>query len=418
MQKEVRIFLLVLIVVGIILLFTQKIWVPKLVNQILSSEAPLKVLSLSQSIPENWHTYVSKKLGFSLILPNLTQLGDELALFEGSSNKAFIAPKYFVIPTGGPYKVNGYKPGQKVTVTYNFINNTSVVNMDDPKPDTFYSILQIMPGFPISVYEGVSDKDNEIGNIESVIKKLYGSECQLGIKTNINNHVYDYSLVNQNDFNCPGNILIRFDSQTHKLLTSSRSSQDSTFGFDSNGTNIDQKIISSITLLPEAVTSPVWKTYSNDKFGFQFKYPTSWNVSAEIGGTTNGTTYNYKSPYLFDVIISTEKTPINRAGHISVLSEPLNDFMAQISKLPNGWSIKENDLKTINLQGKKLIITHAPVTNSISGEVSQQTDYSYLLTLDDKTIFVNFMSINNPEKQITSDLLNQIDQFIATFSSK
>jgi hypothetical protein len=40
MQKVIRIFLLVLIIIGIIALFTQKIWVPKLVDRILLSETP------------------------------------------------------------------------------------------------------------------------------------------------------------------------------------------------------------------------------------------------------------------------------------------------------------------------------------------------------------------------------------------
>ena len=38
MKKTIRIFLLVLIIIGIIALITQKIWVPKLVDKILSSE--------------------------------------------------------------------------------------------------------------------------------------------------------------------------------------------------------------------------------------------------------------------------------------------------------------------------------------------------------------------------------------------
>lgn len=42
MQKGLRIFLLVLIIIGIILLFTQKIWVPKLVDRILLSETSSK----------------------------------------------------------------------------------------------------------------------------------------------------------------------------------------------------------------------------------------------------------------------------------------------------------------------------------------------------------------------------------------
>jgi hypothetical protein len=36
--KAIRIFLLILIIIGVGLIFTQNIWVPKLVNQILLSE--------------------------------------------------------------------------------------------------------------------------------------------------------------------------------------------------------------------------------------------------------------------------------------------------------------------------------------------------------------------------------------------
>jgi hypothetical protein len=38
MQKKLRIFLLILIIIGIVLLITQKIWVPRLVDKIISSE--------------------------------------------------------------------------------------------------------------------------------------------------------------------------------------------------------------------------------------------------------------------------------------------------------------------------------------------------------------------------------------------
>jgi len=47
--KFIRIFLLVLIIIGIILICTQKIWVPKLVNYILSKEVTVQIIPQSNS---------------------------------------------------------------------------------------------------------------------------------------------------------------------------------------------------------------------------------------------------------------------------------------------------------------------------------------------------------------------------------
>lgn len=58
-MKGVRIFLLVLIVIGFVLLVTQKIWVPKLVNKILSSEAAPSV-SQTKSDTSNQNVGVTK----------------------------------------------------------------------------------------------------------------------------------------------------------------------------------------------------------------------------------------------------------------------------------------------------------------------------------------------------------------------
>ena len=55
-MKAVRIFLLILIIIGIVLLFTQKIWVPKLVNKILLSEG---AGVLEQSMPTDQITYIN-----------------------------------------------------------------------------------------------------------------------------------------------------------------------------------------------------------------------------------------------------------------------------------------------------------------------------------------------------------------------
>lgn len=153
-----------------------------------------------------------------------------------------------------------------------------------------------------------------------------------------------------------------------------------------------------------------WSTYTNDKFGFKFNYPTTWKMTGEIGKSDS----SYRPPYLFDEIITTENHPINRAGHISVLSLSLNKFMEETQK---SSTIKVQDLtnlKTVSLQGKKFKLVH----QQVQGSTSQQTDYVYALSFGDKTIFINFISMNTTEKQISSDLLVKIDQFVKTFTTK
>jgi len=49
-MKSIRIFLLVLIVIGLGLLFTQSMWVPKLVNRIVEREYPLKTVEATSSV--------------------------------------------------------------------------------------------------------------------------------------------------------------------------------------------------------------------------------------------------------------------------------------------------------------------------------------------------------------------------------
>ena len=64
-MKAIRIFLLILIIIGIVLLFTQKLWVPKLVNQILISEG----YQNDKDIPISINTKNIKEENFSGTVP-------------------------------------------------------------------------------------------------------------------------------------------------------------------------------------------------------------------------------------------------------------------------------------------------------------------------------------------------------------
>jgi hypothetical protein len=149
-------------------------------------------------------------------------------------------------------------------------------------------------------------------------------------------------------------------------------------------------------------------TYTNTKFGFKFSYPTSWKITGEIGKSDS----SYRPPYLFDEIITTENHPINRAGHVSVLSLSLEKFMEETQKSATIKVEGLTDFNTINLQGKKFRL----VRQQVQGSTSQQTDYVYALSLGDKTLFINFISMDTPEKQISKELELKIDQFVKTIS--
>lgn len=69
-MKALRIFLLILIIIGLALIFTQKIWVPKLVNQILSSEKTPFVIPTVEQPNEPLVTYNNSDYGFTFSLPS------------------------------------------------------------------------------------------------------------------------------------------------------------------------------------------------------------------------------------------------------------------------------------------------------------------------------------------------------------
>jgi len=64
-MKKIRILLFVLILIGIALLGTQKIWVPKLVDKIISSEVDLQQAKLTSG----WKTFSDPTKGFTFKYP-------------------------------------------------------------------------------------------------------------------------------------------------------------------------------------------------------------------------------------------------------------------------------------------------------------------------------------------------------------
>ncbi|OHA79652.1 MAG: hypothetical protein A2675_03125 [Candidatus Yonathbacteria bacterium RIFCSPHIGHO2_01_FULL_51_10] len=92
--KFIRIFLLILIVIGIGLLATQKTWVPKVVDVILKTENNQQQISIisdskieTQDPTKDWKTYTNTKYGYEFKYPdNVGMVSDYDSSFLGPPN--------------------------------------------------------------------------------------------------------------------------------------------------------------------------------------------------------------------------------------------------------------------------------------------------------------------------------------------
>lgn len=143
-----------------------------------------------------------------------------------------------------------------------------------------------------------------------------------------------------------------------------------------------------------------WVTYRNDKYAFHFRHPPTWNVSKEIGPP-------YRPPYLFDSIVETED-PLNRAGHISLLTFPFDKFVQEAEK----GHLSLDDASSVDLSGKKFIKIFPLYPHS-----AQQTDYSWAFDFGaNRTLLIRFTSFDTDEQRITSSLLAEIETMVNTLS--
>ena len=84
--KAVRIFLLVLIVIGVGLIATEKLWVPKLVNVILQNQTPIISSTIPNPAPPAWKPLEATSTDFSYNLEN------GLIVFKGKVDQSNTIP--------------------------------------------------------------------------------------------------------------------------------------------------------------------------------------------------------------------------------------------------------------------------------------------------------------------------------------
>jgi hypothetical protein len=97
-MRALRIFLFILIVIGLVLLFTQKFWVEPLVNQILIYQGESVVSETDNSLLDLDNTYKNNEFGFSIKYPSSFLLDEKYEYQEMGPGKEIAGVK-FIIPT-------------------------------------------------------------------------------------------------------------------------------------------------------------------------------------------------------------------------------------------------------------------------------------------------------------------------------
>ena len=176
-MKTIRIFLLVLIIVGIIALCTQSLWVPKLVNQILVWQdvvVPGKTVTFqcdsSKNIVATFYPtddqFVDLKLsdGRNLSVPYAISASgaryatpDETFVFWNKGNTAFITE------------------GKAGTETYsNCVIATSNSNVPDPSP---LNVGYLINGQFVALISGLNTIESAPGSSSKIVTRYFGNEA-------------------------------------------------------------------------------------------------------------------------------------------------------------------------------------------------------------------------------------------------
>jgi len=153
-----------------------------------------------------------------------------------------------------------------------------------------------------------------------------------------------------------------------------------------------------------------WETYENTKFGFEFRYPSNW-------GIVKVDTPSPVPPYVFNITLQTEEHPVRRSGNISVVAVPFDTILDLTKKNSSTKNMK--DFSSVDFAGKKYKTVYTKDPNS-----PQQTDYNYILSMDDSTILIFFASFECTSSEPCADsigeispgLLSEIEAFAGTFA--
>jgi len=148
------------------------------------------------------------------------------------------------------------------------------------------------------------------------------------------------------------------------------------------------------TTSSSVVSTADWKTYTNDQYGFSFKYPTGWIVNTK---DPKGITLN--SPQSV-----ADKTKCTDAGESPYCKDDLTVFYFDtINGLTNNSNISNLDdfiAKTSVLDGsKKITIGGYPAYEGIKGDISA---YYVIYIEKDSHIYEIFFGKRSTKAELTS----------------
>ncbi len=153
--KAVRIFLLVLIVIGLGLIATEQLWVPKLVKAILTDQgmAPqLPTVSINATSTPAFSQYVNQQLGFTIKIPNIS--GMPISVFVDSKSSTSSVAYIDYISNNGQTLSNYVQQYINQPTTFNGPQPITIeIDQVKNQQEAVASLQNFYQGCPLSSYQ-------------------------------------------------------------------------------------------------------------------------------------------------------------------------------------------------------------------------------------------------------------------------
>jgi hypothetical protein len=255
------------------------------------------------SLDETWNRYTNYGLGFSLKVPKTMvsyngsckwneENGDRsyrpkpaavpVKIFE-DVDSVTIAPEYLYELSGATSETNDQGGSRLLFAECNQVPNSLALIQDLERP---WFGAQVWKVVAVAVH---NDKE-----LDAFIKSRYGSGCSVREKeASGQDGVYRVRIQGDgkdlSETQCPlnGATMVRYAPEANKVIAWDLGQAYTFLADESFMTAHDQEMIESFRFLTEASAEPSadaadpyagWTTYTNDAYGFSFKYPLTFGI--------------------------------------------------------------------------------------------------------------------------------------------
>jgi hypothetical protein len=255
------------------------------------------------SLDETWNRYTNYDLGFSLKVPKtMVSYSGSCAWNEENGDRSFrpkpasvpvkifedadsvtIAPEYLYELSGATTETNDQGGSRTLFTECNQVPNSPALIQDPERP-----------WFGAQMWKIVAAEVHSDDELDTFIKSRYGSGCSVGeLEALGEDGVYrvriqgDGKDLSETQCLLNGATMVKYAPEANKVIAWDLGQAYTFWADESFMTAHDQEMVESFRLLTRASAEPSadtadpyagWTTYTNETYGFSFKYPLTFGI--------------------------------------------------------------------------------------------------------------------------------------------